>query len=113
MPTYLIDENMPYYFRLWNNSDFIHQLDLEPQAKDKTIWAYAKEYNLTIVTKDADFSERIKLSQPPPRVIHFKVGNLSVRQFYGVIHSGWEEARVLSQTHKLVNVYMGWVEAID
>gem|GEM_PF-3641537 len=52
MPVYLIDENMPYYFRLWNTPEYIHQLDIAPQAKDKTIWNYAKESGLTIVTKD-------------------------------------------------------------
>lgn len=113
MPTYLIDENMPYYFRLWNMPDYIHQLDHAPKAKDKSIWAYAKERNLTIVTKDADFSERIKLSEPPPRVIHFRVGNLSMKEFYRIINASWEEACALSRTHKLVNVYNGWVEAVN
>jgi len=68
---------------------------------------------LTIVTKDADFSERIKLSDPPPRVIHFKVGDLGVRESYQIIHDSWEEACTLSKSHKLVNVYRGWVEAIN
>lgn len=113
MPIYLIDENMPYYFRLWNTSEYIHQLDLEPKAKDKSIWAYAKENKLTIVTKDADFSERMKLSEPPPRVIHFKVGNISIKEFYRIIDTSWAEACELSKTHKLVNVYRGWVEAMD
>ena len=53
---------------------------------------YAKEHNLTIITKDSDFSERIKLSDPPPRVIHFKVGNSNMKEFYRVIHASWEDA---------------------
>ena len=113
MPTYLIDENMPYYFRLWNTPEYVHQLDLAPKAKDRAIWEYAREHNLTIVTKDGDFSERVKLNDPPPRVIHFKVGNISVKKFYQIIHASWNEACELSQTHKLVNVYKGWVEAIQ
>lgn len=113
MPIYLVDENMPYYFRLWNTPDYVHQLDLAPQAKDKSIWAYAKEHNLTIITKDSDFSERIKLSDPPPRVIHFKVGNVSMKEFYRIIHASWEDDYTLSRTHKLVNVYGGWIEAVS
>ncbi len=30
-----------------------------------TLWAYAKEHDLTIVSKDADFSDRVLLSEPP------------------------------------------------
>ncbi len=81
MPSYLIDTNLPYYFSLWNTEDFIHQIDIQNNLEDFEIWKYAKERGLTIVTKDADFSERILLAMPPPRVIHLRVGNLSMRAF--------------------------------
>lgn len=42
MPKYLIDVNLPYYFSLWDSSDYIHQIDLDPKAKDKDIWSYAR-----------------------------------------------------------------------
>ncbi len=43
MPKYLIDVNLPYYFSLWNNEVYVHQIDIEPQAKDKDIWQYEYE----------------------------------------------------------------------
>ena len=70
MPSYLIDVNLPYYFSYWRSDEYIHQIDLQNDADDYEIWQYAKERGLTIVTKDADFSDRMLLSEPPPRVIH-------------------------------------------
>lgn len=113
MLVYLIDENMPYYFRLWNTPEFVHQLDIAPKAKDRYVWQYAIDNNLTIITKDSDFSNRIMLQQPPPRVIHFRTGNMSVREFYKVIHESWAVAQELSRTHKLVCVYNDRIEAFE
>jgi len=61
MPKFLIDVNLPYYFGLWNTPEYIHQMDISPREKDKIIWEYAKKQNLTIITKDSDFSSRIML----------------------------------------------------
>ena len=50
MLEFVVDANLPYYFSLWN---------------------YAKENNLTIITKDADFSVKISMAEEaPPKVIH-------------------------------------------
>lgn len=59
VPKYIVDANLPYYFSLWNNSDFIHVKDLDDSWSDEIIWQYAKENNLTIITKDADFSLKV------------------------------------------------------
>lgn len=53
MKKYLIDVNLPYLFSLWNDEAFIHQFDIDDKWSDEQIWNYAKENNLTIVTKDA------------------------------------------------------------
>lgn len=72
MANYLVDNNLPYYFSLWNNPDFVHQRDLGSRAPDSSIWEFAQRQNLTILTKDRDFSDRILLCEPPPR-IHFRL----------------------------------------
>ena len=41
MAKYLIDANLPYYFGLWNNSDFKHVKDLNDTWSDDEIWNYA------------------------------------------------------------------------
>ena len=80
MPKYLIDVNLPYRFSLWNSDDFVHQTNIDDEWTDEQIWEYAKENNLTIITKDADFSNRIIFHEPPPRVIHIRFGNMKMRE---------------------------------
>jgi len=113
MPQFLIDVNLPYYFSLWNNKNYIHQRDIDDEAKDNEIWNYAKAQNLTIITKDSDFSNRILLNEPPPKIIHIKLGNCKMKEFYKIINQVWEDVLKLNKTHKLVNVFSNRVEGIN
>jgi predicted nuclease of predicted toxin-antitoxin system len=54
MAVYLIDANLPYNFSLWSGTDYIHVRDIDDEWSDTRIWEYAKQNDLTIVTKDAD-----------------------------------------------------------
>ena len=113
MAKYLIDINLPYYFSFWNNEDYIHQSDILNTAEDTEIWQYAEENDLTILTKDADFSNRILLAQPPPRVIHIRIGNSSLREFHQILDTIWHDVLTLSESHKLVTVFRDRVEAMN
>lgn len=113
MSKYLIDANLPYRFSLWNSTDYIHQFDIRFDAEDYEIWQYAKEQNLIIVTKDADFSERISLASPPPRVIHLRIGNLSMRDFHQLITRIWSDVTKLSEEYKLVVVFKDKLEGFN
>lgn len=55
MAIYLIDVNLPYHFSLWNNENYVHQKDVDDKAKDSQIWQFAKDNNMTVITKDSDF----------------------------------------------------------
>ena len=48
------------------------------QADDATVWQFASANGLTIVTKDADFSEFSLRLGAPPKVIWLRRGNCSV-----------------------------------
>jgi predicted nuclease of predicted toxin-antitoxin system len=82
MAKYLIDVNLPYRFSLWKGNDYIHQTDLGDEWTDAQIWNFAKENNLTIITKDCDFSNRIIFHEPPPKVIHIRFGNMKMKDFF-------------------------------
>ena len=113
MAKYLIDVNLPYRFSLWQGPEYIHVRDIDDEWSDTDIWHYAKENHLTIVTKDTDFSDRLILNQPPPRVIHIKFGNMKMREFYNILHSIWEEVCRLSEQYKLIRIYRDRLECID
>lgn len=112
-PKYLIDVNLPYFFALWNTQDYIHQNDILNTAPDTEIWKYAKEKEMTIVSKDTDFSNRILLAQPPPRVIHVKIGNASLKEFHTIITSIWPTVLEMSEKYKLVTILRDKIEAIE
>ena len=113
MPHYLVDVNLPYYFSLWNTEEYVHQMDIAPRAKDKDIWRYAIDNNLIIVTKDSDFSNRMLLSEPPPKVIHIRTGNMSMKEFHHVISSCWGEVVKMIRYCKLVTIYRDCLQGID
>lgn len=113
MKKYLIDVNLPYYFSIWNNENYIHQRDINPKWKDKQIWDYSKKNNLTIITKDSDFSDRIIFLEPPPKVINIKFGNIKMKKFHKIMTDIWNDVCEISENYKLVNVFINRIEGIN
>jgi predicted nuclease of predicted toxin-antitoxin system len=110
---YLIDVNLPRYFSLWASDEYEHVVNINDELKDSEIWLYAKQHNLTIVSKDADFSELALLNEPPPRVIHIKFGNMKMREFHQALSKVWADVCLLSEDYKLVRVYQDRIEGLD
>lgn len=113
MKRYLVDANLPYYVSLWNTPEYIHVFDLNDAWTDEQIWDYARQNNLTIISKDSDFSHRIIASEPPPRVIHIRLGNLRIKELRQRLAPAWEAACTLSNTYKLVNIFADHIEGIS
>ncbi|QTR49938.1 DUF5615 family PIN-like protein [Candidatus Thiothrix anitrata] len=112
MKKYLIDVNLPRYFSLWSGEAYEHVVNINDEMKDSEIWEYAKQHNLVIVTKDADFSDRILLAEPPPRIIHIRTGNMKMRDFHQHLSQLWDQVCLLSDTYKLVQVYNDRIEGV-
>ena len=113
MLKFLIDANLPFHFSTWNTPQFVHQNKINPEWKDSEIWQYATDNNLTIITKDIDFSNRILYHNPPPKVIHIRYGNMKMKPFYENISLVWDSIIELNSDHKLVNVFIDRIEAIE
>ncbi len=113
MKRFLIDANLPGRISVWQGEEFLHVVDIDDEMTDSEIWNYARKNNHTIVTKDADFSNRMIVSKPPPRIIHIRVGNMRLRDFDRFIFENWKVIRIASSGHKLVNVYKDRIETID
>jgi len=113
MSKFLIDVNLPNRFSIWASEDYEHVVNIDDELKDSEIWSYAKKNNLTIVTKDSDFSDMVILNNPPPRVIHIKIGNMKMKEFHQLISNIWEDVCIMSNDYKLINVYTNMIEGID
>jgi predicted nuclease of predicted toxin-antitoxin system len=112
MPRFLIDANLPYRFAVWRGEAFVHVFDLGESWSDLEIWRYAQENDLAIVTKDADFSDWVMLSEPPPKVIHLRIGNMRMRDFHQLIQKIWPEVSHRIESHKLIIVYANKIECV-
>ena len=113
MARFLIDVNLPYYFSLWRGPEYRHLRDLSDAWSDTQVWAYAKEHDLVIVSKDADFTARALLGGPPPRVIHIRFGNLKMREFHEAISKLWPAVCELSDRCRIVHVFEDHIQGID
>lgn len=113
MARFLIDVNLPYYFSLWRTPDFLYVRDIDDTWTDTQVWSFAKRESLTIVSKDADFSDRALREPPPPRVIRIRFGNMKMRQFHARITRLWPDICALSERYRLVNVFEDRLEGID
>jgi predicted nuclease of predicted toxin-antitoxin system len=109
---FLLDENLPARLTFIPSLPVVHSTDLGRGVTDTFIWEYARVHSLVIVTKDADFSNRMFVSSPPPWVIHLRFGNMRRRDFHSLLAKVWPNIEALLPAHKLVNVYPNRIEGI-
>jgi predicted nuclease of predicted toxin-antitoxin system len=112
MARFLIDANLPRQLALWTGGDceFVH--DIGATWSDSDIWRYAAANSLTIVTKDADFSDRVLVTSAGPSVIHVRVGNLKFVELDTYLTGVWPDIRRASEGSRLVLVYRDRIESI-
>ncbi len=112
MARYLIDANLPRWFSLWSGGDceFVH--DIGADWSDTRIWDYARDNDLTVVSKDADFSNRVVLTDSGPHVIHIRVGNMTMAELHRYLSAVWTDVRRASETSRLVQVYRDRIESV-
>ena len=112
MTGFLFDENLPVVPDLATQLPVIPAASLGARMSDSAIWEYARQHDLVIVTKDADFSQRIILATPPPRVIHLRIGNMRRREFDGWLKQHWPRIETSAERYKLVNVFRDRIQSV-
>lgn len=113
MNGFLLDENLPINVEFSPILPVEHVTTLKSSPTGTKIWEYAKKKDLVIVTKDADFSDRIIVSNPPPKAVHLKFGNMRKKDFHLFLKKVWPQIESLINDFKLVNVYLDSVECIE
>ncbi len=65
------------------------------EAEDPNIWQYAKDHNLTVVTKDEDFRNLYFTKGFPPKVILLKRGNCPTKTIEAMLRSNIDSIQKL------------------
>ncbi len=112
MKGFLLDENLPTRLRFTPSLPIVPFSALGASPSDSEVWEYARREKLVIVTKDADFSGRSILNEPPPWVVHLRFGNLRRSDFHALLARVWPQVEGLFENSKLVNVHADHVEGI-
>jgi predicted nuclease of predicted toxin-antitoxin system len=71
---------------VYPGSTHVHQRGLG-SADDSTIWQYAKNNGLTIVSKDSDFQDRSVLYGHPPKLIWLRATNCSTGEIESLLRT--------------------------
>jgi len=109
---FLVDANLPSKVPKWEFDNFKFVTDINPNLTDNEIWQLAKKQNLVILSKDSDFTHRILSSVPPPRVVHFKTGNMKLSKFKEFVQNCWDDISKQVEHCKLINVFDDHIEGI-
>lgn len=112
MKGFLLDENLPTRLRFSPGLPVVSASVVGRHATDSDLWEFARKHELAIVTKDADFSERIITRSPPPWVVHLRFGNLRRDEFHARLACFWPQIEALLASHKLVGVYVDRLEGV-
>jgi predicted nuclease of predicted toxin-antitoxin system len=110
---YLIDANLPRLLSLWSGVDYAFVHDLGADWSDTRIWKHAEANGLTIVTRDADFSDRVLVARVGPSVIHVRLGNLKIAELNRCLTAVWRDVCRASDACRLVRVYLDRIESVE
>lgn len=112
MPRFIIDVNLPHRFHHWATADFVFAKDFDVSWPDDAIWDYAFANDLVIVTVDTDFYDRALVAKTGPKIIHFKLYNLRLKDWHPLVSRVWPQVVTLVDTHRMVIVYRDRIDAL-
>ncbi|MEQ1790086.1 MAG: DUF5615 family PIN-like protein [Rickettsiales bacterium] len=100
----LLDENISYRLKAKLPDIFSEVLHSSQvcglEAADTSIWKYAKQNNLIIVTKDEDFKSFSALYGHPPKVILLKTNNADSRLLEIIIRRNLDAIKSLDSDNE-------------
>lgn len=109
----LIDENLPASLAGILPLGCTHATSLGSQPTDRQIWQHAREHDLTILTRDTDFFDRMMLEGPPPKVIWVRLGNIRKKDLESMLVRLWPRITALITVADLIEIHPGSLEAFQ
>lgn len=107
-----IDENLPETLAHVFGPKAVHVTAIGSRMSDRELWEYGRGHDGIIVTKDADFFDRLALEGSPPKVVWIRTGNLRRLELETLVARVWPEVRVLLETADLVEIHSDRLEAL-
>ena len=90
--------------------DAVYATDFGPQPTDHELWSMARVKDLTILTRDADFFDRIIIEGPPPKVIWVRLGNLRRTVLEKSLVEMWPDIEKCLQEADLIEIHPNAIE---
>jgi len=109
----LIDENLPASLVRRLPADAVHATTLGVSVSDRSLWEMARDQGRDILTRDADFFDRLMLEGPPPRVIWVRLGNLRRTTLEDMLVARWSKILALLERFELVEIHPNETEGIS
>ena len=90
---FLVDANLPPALARWlvsegHDAEHVSDLGME-QRSDRDIWAYARERDACVVTKDEDFILLQALDREGPAIVWIRIGNAVRRVLLSRLPALW------------------------
>ena len=108
----LIDANISWRIirlldGIFSEIQHVNFTDLEPPAKDISIWEYALQNEYTILTSDEDFLDFISFKGFPPKLILLRVGNIKTLELSKIIMNHQQDIIdfILDESTGILEIY--------
>ena len=80
---FIVDAQLPPSLARWlreqgHQAEHVQDVGLR-EAEDSPIWQYALEQEAIVLTKDEDFTARVRQSRKTPVIVWLRIGNCSNR----------------------------------
>ena len=112
-PEFLVDVNLPKRFQFFNSHKFLHIADVNPSMPDSEIWNYALSHKLIILTKDTDFYNLFLIHDSCPKIVYFKIGNMTLKEMHQYFNKFWNQIISKLKTTSFLIAYRDCITAIQ
>lgn len=112
MRNFLVDVNLPKYFSYFKDDNFLFVSDLNLKMSDSEIWNYALNNQLIILTKDVNFFNKFSISEVSPKIIYFKIGNLSLNELHVYFNQNWLKISLEIDKYRMIIAKESHIECV-
>ena len=99
---FLGDVNLPYRFKFFESDNFLFVRDMDARMSDTDIWNFALTNEYILLSRDADFYYRFLQANLSPKIVHFKLGNISLQDLVIYFDNHWHQIIRLLDKHFFV-----------